>query len=425
MRIGIIGAGYVGLSAAVVFAEKGHDIVCIDIDKNKIEKINNKEPPFFENNLEDLLKKHVGKTLKASTNYSDLKDSEIIFICVGTPSLEDGSINLKFIESASEKLVDIIKESNDYKLITIKSTVLPTTTEKIIIPILERSGKKAGKDFGVCVNPEFLKQGTAIKDFFYQDRIVIGAIDKKSGDMLEEFYKKDFSSPIVRTDLRTAEMIKYASNIFLAAKISFINEIGNVCKKLDIDVYKVVEGMKYDPRIGDKFFNAGLGFGGSCLPKDTKAFVKFAKSIGYTPRLLESIVHINEKQPERMVEIIKKRAGDLKNRRIAVLGLSFKGETDDIRETRSIPLITKLVNEGASVIVFDPKARIPEELNGKVEFAESLEHAVATSDLIAIATDWKDFKKLEEMNLKGKYVIEGRRILDREKLKCLVEGICW
>jgi UDPglucose 6-dehydrogenase len=310
-----------------------------------------------------------------------------------------------------------------------KSTVVPTTTEKVVIPVLEKSGKKVGKDFGVCMNPEFLREGTAIQDFLNQDRIVIGAYDKKSGDILEEFYRKDFpSSPIVRVDLRTAEMIKYASNAFLATKISFINEIGNICKKLDIDVYKVVEGMKYDPRIGGHFLNAGIGFGGSCLPKDVQALIKFSESIGVRPKLLKSVIEVNEEQPHKLVEIAKKRVGSLKGKKVAVLGLSFKPGTSDLRETRSIPLIKKLLEEGAEVVVFDPVAELPEELNGAVRCAKTLEDAVREAEIIKIATDWQHFKELENMKefLEGKLIFEGRRVLDTSKLDGIhLEGVCW
>ncbi len=427
MKIGIIGAGFVGLSMGTVLASKGHEVVLIDIDKAKVEKINSGEAPFYEPGLDELLRKHAGKNLKASTGYEALKNCEIIFICVGTPSKQDGSVDLSYVKDACEKLAEILKETG-YVLIVIKSTVVPTSTEKEFIPILEKSGKKAGKDFGVCMNPEFLKEGTAIRDFLEQDRIVIGALDEKSGNMLERFYRENFpSSPIVRVDLRTAEMIKYASNAFLATKISFINEIGNICKKLNIDVYKVVEGMKYDPRIGGHFLNAGIGFGGSCLPKDVRALIKFAEKLGEEPKLLKSVIEINEKQPERLIEIAKKRVGELKGRKVAVLGLAFKSGTSDLRETRALPLITKLLEEGAEVIVYDPVAKLPDELNGSVKIANSLKEAVEEAEIIKIATDWEHFRELEKMKecLEGKIIFEGRRIFDEKPYGLEIEGICW
>jgi len=428
MHLAIIGAGFVGLSMGVVLADKGHKVLLVDVDKAKVEKINSGIAPFYEPKLSELLEKHVGNNLKATTNYSELEKAEIIFICVGTPSKPDGSIDLKYVISACESLKDVLKHTKDYKLIVVKSTVLPTTTEKVIIPILEKSGKKAGKHFGICVNPEFLREGSAINDFLNQDRIVIGAMDKKSGDILEKFYRNDFpSSPIVRVDLRTAEMIKYASNTFLATKISFINEIGNICKKIGIDVYKVVEGMKYDPRIGGHFLNAGIGFGGSCLPKDLKALINFAKELGEHPKLLEAVNHVNETQPERLVELAKQRIGELKGKKVAVLGLAFKPGTDDLRETRALPIITKLLDEGAEVIVYDPIAKLPEELNGSVKVASSLEEAIKEAEIIKIVTDWEHFKELINLEhyLEGKLIFEGRRIFDVKPENLEIEGICW
>ncbi len=427
MKIGIIGAGFVGLSIGAVFADKGYEVVLVDIDKRKVEKINSGITPLYEPGLDELLDKYAGKSLVASTDYESLKKCEIIFICVGTPSKRNGSADLSYVENACKSIAFILMKMK-YTIVVVKSTVLPTTTEKILIPILEKSGKKVGKDFGICVNPEFLKEGSAINDFLNQDRIVIGSNDKKSGDILENFYRKNFStSPIVRVDLRTAEMIKYASNAFLATKISFINEIGNICKKIGVDVYKVAEGMKYDPRIGEHFLNAGIGFGGSCLPKDVKALIRFSKELNYEPKILESVIHINDKQPEKLVEIAKEKVGTLKGKKVAVLGLAFKPKTNDMRETRSLPLIAKLLDEGAEVIVYDPVANLPEEFNGAVKVANSLEEAVKNAEIIKIATDWEHFRELENMreHLKDKLIFEGRRIFNRKPEGINIEGICW
>jgi len=429
MKLGIVGAGFVGLSIGAVFAEKGHSVVLVDVDREKIKKINSGEAPFYEPGLKELLEKHAGRNLRASEDYSELLDREIIFICVGTPSKQNGEIDLRFVEAAARSLAGVLKKVEDYKLIAVKSTVIPTTTERVVIPLLENSGKVLGKDFGVCVNPEFLREGSAIRDFLHQDRVVIGANDKSTGDMLEKLYRKDFpSSPIVRTDLRTAEMIKYASNAFLATKISFINEIGNICKKLNIDVYKVVEGMKHDPRIGASFLRAGMGFGGSCFPKDVRALANFAKKLGEKARILEAVLHVNEKQPEKMIEIAKKRVGTLKNKKVAVLGLAFKPGTSDTRESRALPLILKLIEEGAEVVVYDPVARLPEEANlDGVKVANSLEEAVKEAEVIKIATEWEDFKELEKMKdiLEGKLIIEGRRMFGEKPRELRIEGICW
>ncbi len=429
MKVGIVGAGFVGLTIGAVFAEKGIEVTLIDVDERKIEKINNGIPPFFEKGLEERLKDGKDKKLiHATKDYSELKDAEIIFITVGTPSKEDGSIDLRYIESASRELSKILKESKEYKLVVVKSTVVPTTTEEKIIPILTESGKKIGEDFGVCMNPEFLREGTAVFDFLNQDRIVIGEYDKKSGDVLENFYSTYFpGSPIIRTDLKTAEMIKYTANSFLATKISFINEIGNICKKLGIDVYKVVDGIKYDKRIGPYFLNAGIGFGGSCFPKDVSALINFSENIGYEPNILKSVINLNNEQPLRVVEILENKM-EIKNKTVGVLGLSFKPGTDDIRESRAIPIIEKLLDKGANVIVYDPMAKPPENLKDKIEIAFSLEEIIDKSHALIIATEWNEFKKLENMKekLKGKIIIEGRKLLDKEKMGDVdVEGVCW
>lgn len=430
MNISIVGSGYVGISAAVCFADLGHTVYCIDVDREKVAKINGGIPIIYEEGLEGLLKKN-RERIKATTDYSVIRGSDISFICVGTPSNKDGSIDLKYVEAVSAEIGRQLKEMDRYHVTVVKSTVVPTTTETKIIPVLEKySGKKAGKGFGVCMNPEFLKQGSAIRDFSNQDRIIIGEYDKSSGDVLEQLYQNS-DSPILRMDLRTAEMIKYASNSFLAAKISFINEVGNICKKIGIDIHKVAEGMGYDPRIGRQFLDAGIGYGGSCFPKDTKALSYFAKSVGYEPKIIDSVIETNETQHKKMVEIMRKKAGVLKGKKIAVLGASFKKGTDDLRDSKTIPLIRDLLDEGAEVVAFDPVSNrgIKNIFGDRIRIADSVENAVKSSDIISVATSWDEFKKLEEMEdaLKGKTVIEGRRTLDSERMKqiCDFEGVCW
>ena len=340
MDISIIGTGYVGLVTGACFAELGHNVTCVDVMKEKIDLINNKKSPIYEEGLEEILQKNVGKNLFATL---DLKkavlSTDITFICVGTPPREDGSIDLKNIKESAEQIGSSLKAKKNYHLIVIKSTVVPGTTWQIKKIIEKFSGKK---NFGICMNPEFLREGKAIYDFLHPDRIIIGEYDKKSGNILYEIYK-DFSCPILRVDLKTAEMIKYASNAFLATKISFINEIGNICKKLGIDVYKVAEGVGLDSRISPKFLKAGCGFGGSCFPKDVKALAAKAKELGYTPILLESILEINKNQPLRMIELLRNKIGKLENKKIGILGLAFKPGTDDIRESPAIEIIKRLI----------------------------------------------------------------------------------
>ena len=418
MKIGIIGLGYVGLITGVGFASLGNKVFGIDVDEKKIEKINNGESPIYEKDLESKLKE-IKENFTATTKIEELRDCEIIFICVGTPSKEDGSIDLKYIKQAAE---DISKILDSYKVIVVKSTVIPGTTESLI-KIL---GKKVGRDFGLAMNPEFLKEGSALKDFFEPDRIVVGSYDEKTKEILEELYK-DFNCPKIFTNIKTAEMIKYASNAFLATKISFINEIGNICKKLGIDVYDVAEGMGYDKRIGREFLNAGIGFGGSCFPKDVKALIAKAKEIGYDPKLLQEVIEINEKQPFKKIEIVKKKVSNLKNKKIALLGLTFKPHTDDIRESRAIPIIQKLIEEDAIIHAYDPKGIENTKLifpeNEKLRYIEDPQEAIDKSDIVLLLTEWPHFRKLD---FKDKLVVDGRNVIPKEQREGLnYEGICW
>jgi len=418
MKIGIVGLGYVGLITGVGFASLGNKVVGIDVDEKKIEKINKGESPIYEKDLESKLKE-IKENFTATTKIEELKDCEIIFICVGTPSKEDGSIDLKYIKQAAE---DISKILDSYKVIVVKSTVIPGTTESLI-KIL---GKKVGRDFGLAMNPEFLKEGSALKDFFEPDRIVVGSYDEKTKEILEELYK-DFNCPKIFTNIKTAEMIKYASNSFLATKISFINEIGNICKKLGIDVYDVAEGMGYDKRIGREFLNAGIGFGGSCFPKDVKALIAKAKEIGYDPKLLQEVIEINEKQPFKKIEIVKKKVSNLKNKKIALLGLTFKPHTDDIRESRAIPIIQKLIEEDAIIHAYDPKGIENTKLifpeNEKLRYIEDPQEAIDKSDIVLLLTEWPHFRKLD---FKDKLVVDGRNVIPKEQREGLnYEGICW
>ena len=429
MRISIIGTGYVGLSAGVGFAVKGNEVVCMDIDKKKVEQVNRGKSPIYEPLLDEYLKGVVkeGK-LKATDNLHEaMRKSDIVFISVGTPSKKDGSINLKYIKEVSKEIGRSLANKG-YRVIVVKSTVLPETTEKVVIPLLEKySAKKAGKDFGVCMNPEFLREGRALEDFLKPDRIVIGAIDKRSGDVLEKVYE-NFQAPILRTDLKTAEMIKYASNSLLATKISFSNEIGNICKLLGIDVNEVMKGVGLDSRVSEKFLSAGCGYGGSCFPKDVDALINKAKEMGYEPRLLEEVHELNKRQKVRMVEQLEKKISELKGKTICVLGLAFKPDSDDIREASSIRIISKLLEKGAKVKAYDPKAvGNARRIFPDVEYAESTKEAIEGSDACLLLTEWEEFRDLTDgdfKTMKNKVILEGRRILDRNKVSNF-EGICW
>ena len=304
MKIAVVGTGYVGLTTALLFAELGHDVIAVDVDADKVEKINRGVCPIYEPGADELLAKHVGKNLRASTEY-EIEDADVIFICVGTPSREDGSMDTQYLESAA---LEIGKRMREGAIVVVKSTVVPGTTEGLVIPILERESRMRKGEFGVAMNPEFLREGLAIYDTFHPDRIVIGELDERSGNVLEELYRP-LNAPILRTKIKVAEMIKYTSNAFLAMKISFANEIANICERLGIDVYEVMKGVGMDHRISPHFLNAGAGFGGSCFPKDVKALISLAKRTGYEPKLLEDVLKINDYMPKHVVELAEKEHG--------------------------------------------------------------------------------------------------------------------
>jgi len=429
MRVSVVGSGYVGLVSSAGFAEKGHEVVCVDIDEGKVKSINNKIPPIYEDGLAEILNSVVPERLKASTDLKNaVLNSEVTFICVGTPSAENGEIDLSQVEAVASSLGGILKEKDDYHVVVVKSTVSAGSTEKVVLPILEeKSGKKAGESFGVCMNPEFLREGVAVEDFLNPDRIVIGAIDERAGDLVESLYR-DFTSPVLRTNLNTAEMIKYASNSLLATKISFVNEVGNVCKKLGIDVYDVAKGIGLDHRISPSFLNAGPGFGGSCFPKDVSALVEQAKSVDVEPTLLSSVLEVNKKQPLKFVDLVKSKMS-LEGKKIAVLGLAFKAGTDDMRESPTIPIINSILLEGATVTAYDPEAleNAKEIFSDKIAYADSVEKTLSGADACLVLTEWPEFKKADFSVMKTKIVFDSRKIINKDLLSPDVEyvGLCW
>jgi UDPglucose 6-dehydrogenase len=424
MKISVIGGGYVGLVTGTCFAELGHDVTIIEINPEKVRAINKGKPPIYENGLEDLLGKNVGKRLHASTGYESVASAEIVLISVGTPPKPDGSANLSYIESASTSIGKVLKNTSAYCVVVVKSTVPPGTSEKIVRPAVLRASGKTEKEIGFAMNPEFLREGRAVEDFLHPDRIVIGSNDPRAGDRVAEVYT-NLRGPVFRTGLTAAEMIKYTSNAFLATKISFSNEIGNICKNLNIDVYEVMKGVGLDPRIGPLFLNAGAGFGGSCFPKDVSALVSLAKEVGENPVLLQSVLEVNEQQPHRMVAYLENRlGGSLLHMRIAVLGLAFKDNTDDIRDSRAIPVIQDLLERGAQVAAYDPTAGpAMQKLYPSLEYASSAADALRGADGCLVMTEWSEFSRLDkEFDLMARpVIIEGRKILSRKG----VEGICW
>ena len=421
MNISIIGTGYVGLVTGACFAKLGNNVICVDVDEEKVNDINKGISPIFEKGLEKILNEHKNK-IKAIVDYKKaIEESDITFICVGTPSKNDGSIDLFYVKQASEEIGKQLKKKNKFHVVVVKSTVIPGTTKDVVLPLIEKySGKKAGEGFGVAINPEFLKEGVAVNDFLNPDRIVIGFYDDKSRETLRELYNS-FTCPFVETPLSDAEMIKCASNAFLATKISFINEIGNMCKKLGIDTYKVAKGIGYDKRIGRAFLDSGIGWGGSCFPKDLPALVTLAKKEKEPVKIIESTIDVNNLQPLKLINVLKKHIPNLNGKTIGVLGLAFKPNTDDIRESRAIPIIEKLLNEEVNIKAYDPKAMENfKKIFPSIEYCSSAQKTL-NSDAVLIITKWEEFKKLDYT---GKIVIDGRRLAEAKNAK-KYEGVCW
>jgi UDPglucose 6-dehydrogenase len=429
MKISIIGTGYVGTVTGVCFAHMGNDVICVDVDPKRVELINKGVPPLYEEGLEGLLKTYAGKNLRATLDYDDaIEHSDISFICVPTPTDDSGKIDLRFIKEASRSIGQRLKNKKTYHVVVVKSTVVPQTTQSVVTPILEESsGKKAGKDFGVGMNPEFLREGKAVYDFQNPDRIVIGGDDPKAQAVIKSLYAGN-KCPTLMVDTKTAEMIKYVSNSFLATKISFSNEVGNICKRLGIDTYRVMEGVGLDARISPFFLNSGLGFGGSCFPKDVKALIGKASEINYEPILLKTVLRVNDDQPAMLLALLKKHVPDIKNKRIAVLGLAFKNDTDDIRESRAIPLIGSLLAEGATVVAYDPMAaEHMKRVFPGIEYDKTADEALKDADACIIATEWPEFKNLNGQfnGMNKRIVIDGRRMVDPAGKNIIYEGLCW
>lgn len=429
MNISVIGSGYVGLVTASGLASSGHRMVCIDRDGDRVASINRGNSPIYENGLHQFLFTWAvhNEYLRGSGDYSDIKNTQITFICVGTAANPDGTCDLRCIEASVREIGEVLREKDGYHVVAVKSTIPPGTAQEMIVPLLEsQSGKKVGRDLGVVVNPEFLQEGRAMECFLSPARIVVGESDRRAGDVMEELYS-DFGAPVLRTDLKTAEMIKYASNAFLATKISYINEVGNICQKLGIDVYEVARGMGYDPRIGKQFLNSGIGFGGSCLPKDLQALIAASKKAGYSPYLLEAVLDVNKSQAAKMVETAEQKLGCLEGKKVAVLGLAFKPDTDDVREAPALTVIETLLQKGAAVRACDPAAvaNARRVLPEGVEYFESAKEATSGADCVLIVTEWEAFKRDELYQ--GKVVIDGRRVLDpgRARAVCEYLGINW
>ncbi len=426
MKISIVGTGYVGLVTGISLSELGHDVNCIDSDEDKVSKINKGISPFYEPGLDEILKKSLKKNLSATVDLEKaVCQSDVIIIAVGTPTIND-SIDLSFIEKASEQIGQAISKAKKYQIVAVKSTVLPGVSEKVVKPILEKfSKKKAGKDFGLCMNPEFLREGSALDDALNPDRIVIGQFDDKSGKEFAKIYSK-VSAPKIFTNLPTAELTKYAANALFATLISFSNEIARISESIGkVDVLDVWSGVHLDRRLSPiqgntrikpgvlSYILSGCGFGGSCFPKDIKALASFAKDQGVENPFIQSVIDINNTQPHRVTLLLKNALGEnLKDKKIAILGLSFKPNTDDTRESPALAIIKELISEGAKVILHDPMAK-----SANYPMASKAKDAIKESDAAVVVTSWEQYRKLTPQffkeNMKKPIVIDGRRIYDK------------
>lgn len=426
MKIAIVGTGYVGLVTGTCFSEVGVDVTCVDIDQKKIDNLNKGILPIYEPGLEEMVERNVKKNrLHFSTSLKDsIQNVEVVFIAVGTPPDEDGSADLKYVLGVASS----IGEHMSHPLVVVtKSTVPVTTAEKVRKAVQASLDKRGAKiDFYVASNPEFLKEGAAIEDFMKPDRIVVGTDRKEAEEIMRKLYKPFLMNghPIIMMDIPSAEMTKYAANAMLATKISFMNDVANLCEIMGADVNMVRKGIGSDTRIGTKFIYPGVGYGGSCFPKDVKALIKTAKENGYNMRILNSVEDVNEAQKEVLFNKVKTHFnGNLKGKKFALWGLSFKPKTDDMREAPSLVIIEKLLKEGASIVAYDPVAMHEAQriLGDKIAYSNEMYSTLDGADALLIITEWPEFRvpDFNELNkrLKNKVMFDGRNIFDPVDMK--------
>jgi UDPglucose 6-dehydrogenase len=416
-QLAVVGVGYVGLVTGACFADLGNRVSCVDVDALKIERLKKGEMPIFEPGLEELVGRNVAaRRLAFTTDYAEgLAGAEIVFIAVGTPSGYDGEADLTYVQEAARRIAEVM----DHPLIVVNKSTVPIGTGDLVAEIIERyRGKPV--PFSVVSNPEFLREGSAIQDFMNPDRIVLGSTDRKAAERVAELHRP-LGAPVMITDLRTAEMIKYASNAFLATKISFINEIAAICERLGADVKEVAAGMGMDKRIGPAFLQAGVGWGGSCFPKDVKALEHMAAMHDCHPQLLRAVMDINRDQRRRLVLKVRDALGGLKDRCIGVLGLSFKPNTDDMREAPSVEVIRLLLSEGALVRAYDPVAMpVARKLLPGIGYASDPYDLADGADALVVVTEWNEFKQLDLHRVRGlmrtPVVVDGRNIYDPKEM---------
>jgi len=421
MKISIIGTGYVGLVTGVCLSDFGLEVLCVDKDEKKIKILNSGDTPIYEPNLKELFKKNIIEgRLKFSNDLKfAIEQSQVIFIAVGTPSNNDGSANLKQIEEVARQIAEYI---NDYKVIVNKSTVPVGTAQKVKNIISKYQSKNYS--FDVVSNPEFLREGSAVYDFTHPDKIVIGSESSKALNIMKEIYRPLYllNTPFVITNLETAEMIKYTCNAFLATKITFINEVANLCEKVGADVHQIAQAMGLDGRISAKYLHPGPGYGGSCFPKDTKALYHFASEKEYDFKILDAVINANKRQREIMVGKIKRLVGNLKDKTIGILGLAFKPNTDDIRESASLDIIKLLLKEGARIKCYDPLAvGNTKKIFPEIAYCSDEYETAQDSDVLVIATEWNQFRNLNLLKikkiLKNPVLIDLKNLYEPKKMK--------
>jgi len=429
MHVSIVGSGYVGTTVAACLADLGHDVVNVEIDEDIVETINAGEAPIHEAGLAERIAEHAGSRLRATTDYAAVRDTAVTLLCLPTPQEDDGSLDLAIMQAGAESLGDALAGKDGDHLVVVKSTVLPGTTEEVVGSIVaERSGKRVGEDLHLAMNPEFLRMSTAVEDFLSPDKVVLGTQSEAGATILRELYApilENEHTDLVETDIREAELIKYANNAFLAAKVSLVNELGNISKAYGADAYDVLEAVGLDDRISERFLRSGLGWGGSCFPKDVNALRAGAREQGYDPVLLDAVVEVNDTQPRLLVDSLEEHVA-LEGARVAVLGLAFKPETDDTRKSRALDVIDALEGRGADVVAYDPVAienvrpDYPE-----IEYADSSSEALEGADGAVVATDWPEFDELGFEGMARKVVVDGRRIDVDEDDLAVYEGLTW
>ncbi|WP_162213763.1 UDP-glucose/GDP-mannose dehydrogenase family protein [Priestia aryabhattai] len=426
-RIAVVGTGYVGLVSGAILSDFGHSVTCVDVNEEKVVALRDGIIPIYEPGLETIVQKnYYYKRLSFTTDIKEaVEKNDVIFIAVGTPPADDGSADLKYVLEVARSVGNYM---NDYKVIVNKSTV-PVGTGRLVENTIEDvlQERKVDYNFDVVSNPEFLREGSAVRDFTHPDRVVIGAESDKARDIMKEVYRVLYlnETPVVETNIETAEMIKYASNAFLATKITFINEVANLCEKVGADVQKVAKAMGQDGRISPKFLHAGPGYGGSCFPKDTKALAKIAQDHGETLSLIETTIEANERQKIRMVNKIVNAMGDVEGKTLAVLGITFKPNTDDMRDAPSLVILPELAKRGANFKIYDPEGKKEgmwrlESILDSITWSEDAYDAIKNTDATVILTEWNEFRTLDFDNMRelncGDYFFDLRNIYNKTKM---------